>query len=650
MPLSASVLFHLNLNYSSIEVQERARVVRRCYGPLLDLVERVRGLVLSVEASGHTLERLERLDRAWVARLGELVHAGRVAFVGSGDSQIIGPLVPWSVNTWNQRLGRETYARLGLHPRVALVNEMAWSQGLVEPYLEAGYELLLMEWNNPRRSHPEWQEAWRCGTVWTRSPLGNRLRLAWTDTVLFQAFQRVAHGELEPEEYVARVLGRDGEGARHVFLYASDAEVFDHRPGRYRSEAALAPGQDGARSEWDRIARLLSLLGACGVRFVSPASLLDEPGFAPVAEVVLTSAADPIPVKKQPKYNVTRWALSGHDDVGINARCFARARELEDHAGTPRDWKNLCRALGSDLRTHLTEKRWRAFRSALPPAPEPVPCPPGPPLRRALVEERGRRLRVATDGVELVLLPRRGLAIESLAFPGATPAPLVGTLAFGHFEAIEWAADFYSGHSVLEIPARLRITDLESVVPRLDSRADAIDVAAEVSTPLGLLEKRVRVGADRVQLSFGFARLGERPAGSLRAAHLTLLEGGLGEPLWLECANGGPRERFELTGEFDHGAAVSPLVSARAALGATDGRLVLDDGQLTLELSWPKERAAALPLITRRIVDGKRFLRIAFSLAEIDETLRPGAPLHDFELTIRAARAGADELPARKSA
>ena len=34
--------------------------------------------------------------------------------------------------------------------------------------------------------------------------------------------------------------------------------------------------------------------------------------------------------------------------------------------------------------------------------------------------------------------------------------PLLGTLPLGHFDDIEWAADFYSGHTVLEVPGEKR--------------------------------------------------------------------------------------------------------------------------------------------------------------------------------------------------
>ncbi|MEW6074645.1 MAG: hypothetical protein AB1726_18885, partial [Planctomycetota bacterium] len=198
MDLHGTLLFHLNLRYSSIEVEERGEVVRRCYRPLLAFAEEVPGCALAIEASRHTLELIAEHDPEWIGRLRALAAAGRVEFVGSGDTQLIGPLVPAAVNRWNQRLGMEGYEKiLGLRPRTGLVNEMAWSQGLVEHYLDAGYETLVMEWNNPRRHHPEWKHERRYRPVWTESPGGERIAVLWADAVAFQKFQRAVVDDLE---------------------------------------------------------------------------------------------------------------------------------------------------------------------------------------------------------------------------------------------------------------------------------------------------------------------------------------------------------------------------------------------------------------------------------------------------------------------
>jgi len=632
--LEGTLLFHLNLNYSSIEVASRRAVLERCYRPLLELVERHDWLRVALECPGHTLERIARLDPRWIPRLCELVAAGRVEFVGSGDSQLIGPLVPAAVNRWNQALGRAAYERfLGQAPRIALVNEMAWSQGLVDAYLDAGYEAVITEWNNPRRFRPEWREEWRYGTASTASPTGRRIGLLWADAVLFQRFQRAVCGDLEPEDYVAGVLEKRGAAARHLFLYASDAEVFDYRPGRYASERPPL----GA-SEWERMGALLAALREGGVAFTLPGRVLDDERFASGACVDLCDAANPIPVKKQPKYNVTRWALSGWDDVGLNARCFARARELEQGDATARDWQHLCRAWGSDLRTHLTPRRWERLTRALPRATARVRTSPilgEHPLRKAEARRVGQRLRIETDGLSASLLVRRGLALESLAWHAIGERPLLGTLQLGHFEPIEYSADFYSGHTVLEVPAERRVTDLEPVEPVVDVTPAGVRVRAEVATALGPLPKELLFGAEQVELAWAFSRWGERPLASLRTGYVTLRDEAWGAELHVTCANGGPRERLRLHPGCDHGRNVSTLVSAAAALGATDGWLALDDGRIGIELSWPHDEVAALPLLTFQQVGAKRFVRLAFSLSEVDETHRRGAPLYDFRVSLR---------------
>lgn len=640
--LHGTLLFHLNLCYSSIEVERREEVVRRCYRPLLGLLDELPWLVLAVEASGFTLEEIQRIDPKWITRLSDHISSGRVEFVGSGDAQIIGPLVPGSVNRWNQRLGRETYERLlGRAPTTALVNEMAWSQGLVDHYLQAGYERLVMEWNNPRRHHPEWDNETRYGLSRTSSPLGRSIDLAWVDALLFQKFQRAASGELELDAYVEAVMSHAGTSARHVFVYASDAEVFDFRPGRYATEPALSAADDRG-VEWPRIADMLGRLDRAGLEFTTPAAFAARSDLAARPAVTLTSAADPIPVKKQPKYNVTRWALSGWDDLGLNSVCFARALRLERIDAGASEWRALCRAWSSDYRTHLTATRWKELSAeraeVLPPI---APEIPGAALSVSRVERTDGNLRIETDGVEIELDLRRGLAIRSLVFRSVGPARLIGTLPHGYFEDIDWAADFYSGHTVLEIPAQKRVTDLERVRPQVERRGDRVFVWGEVATALGALGKRVAVFADHVEIAYGLAALGKRPLGTLRTGIITLIPESFGPDLVLECANGGARERFPMREACDHAASVSTLVSASAALGATDGRLALDDGAIEVELSWCKERAAALPLLTLQPVSGKRFVRIAFSLAEIDETHRPGASLRDFELAIRARRIAA---------
>jgi hypothetical protein len=636
--LEGTLLFHLNLNHGSIEVEGRGAVVKRCYGPLLELAEGGPWMRLAIAASGHTLERIARADPSWIPRLFLLIESGRVEFIGSGDTLLIGPLVPAAVNRWNQELGRATYLRLlARAPRIALVNAMAWSQGLLDAYLDAGYEALIMEWNDPRRAHPEWQEGWRHQTAWTQSPSGRRIRILWTEAHLQQGFQRAATGELESARFVDGVLANGGPRARHAFLYAGAAEVFDYRPGR--AEAA-----DG---EWRRIFELCEALHARGLEFTTPQHVLADARYEPAATLELSAASNPIPLAHQPRCSVTRWALSGWEDVGLNARCFARAKELQRVGGSARDWQLLCRAWGADLRANLTEKRWRRLARSLPEVRPVKPSETGfheGPLRSRRVEWAGSRLAVGTEGVRAVLNLRRGLALDSLVLRHAGPEPLVGTLAPEHLGDAGWedaalgAHDLFSGHTVLEGPGAARVTDLAPVEPEVEELAHCVSVRARVPTARGPLPKEVRVHAQRIELRYGFSAWGKRPRGSLRTGALTLLDGAFGDELWVSCTNGGPRERMRLAPDFDHARGDPRRGSACAAFGASDGWIAIDDGRIGFEVSWPQEEAASLPLVTCRHVSGKRLVRLQFTLAELDETSRPGAPLHDFRLSIRPYR------------
>ena len=126
----------MNLAFSSIPEKKIPDVIRDCYWPLLDLAEDFGGV--GIEATGFTLEKIESIDQSWIKKLKTLIKSGKCEFIGSGYSQLIGPLVPAVVNRKNLSLGHEIYERLlGMKPETAYVNEQTYAQGLVELYLEA---------------------------------------------------------------------------------------------------------------------------------------------------------------------------------------------------------------------------------------------------------------------------------------------------------------------------------------------------------------------------------------------------------------------------------------------------------------------------------------------------------------------------------
>jgi hypothetical protein len=660
--------FHLNLAYSSIEEEQRTEVLQRCYWPLLRLV-RSRKLPVGIEASAVTLECVRNIDPAWMVEFSDLCGQGLCELIGSGYVQLIGPLVPPEVNAANLRLGNEAYSRmLGGRPSIALINEQAYSAGLIRHYIDAGFRAIIMEWDNPSRYHTEWSSELRYLPQIACGQHGEEIALIWNKSIAFQKFQRVAHGEMELAEYLPYLYGHLSDKRRVFPVYGNDVEIFDFRPGRYHTEAALGEG-----SEWERIASVFdALLGDDRFEFVLPSATLrwmDSPRGG--NRLHLESAEDPVPVKKQEKYNITRWAVTGRNDLGINTRC-RRLYEALKERDDDELWLELCYLWSSDFRTHITEKRWAGYLTRLELFEKRVGIGEGgygvgssfgdlrfsdgagtlqgwhtprvsdtlqrrDALRGWDTRRDGRFLSLENDLVRVVLNCRRGLAVDSLIVKKVSDKSLIGTLPHGYYRDIALGADYYSGHLVLETPGQAKVTDLSPVEPGIGLADDGESVAVwgSIATSLGLIRKRIVV-SPHGELGLEYRlEWEEMPPGALRLAHVTLNpEAFLSERLAFECHNGGfVAERFAV-GEkrIDHGRSVSFLVSATSAMGMTNGALRLGDGERSVAVKTRLDRACVVAQVMFIPVADSFFFRASFSAAELDETCR-NRPRVDFPRT-----------------
>ena len=618
-------LFHLNLAFSSIEEEQRGDVIKRCYWPLLELAK-THGPI-GIEATGFTLEEIDARDPAWCNEAKRLIAEGRVELIGSGYAQIIGPLVPAPVTEANLRLGNEVYGRLlGQRPKLALVNEQAYSAGLVGLYLDAGYRAILMDWDNPAAHHPEWPVETRYRAQRAAGADGREIALLWTNTVAFQKLQRLAHGDIALSDYVGYVAGQRSAEPRALCLYASDAEIFDFRPGRYRTEEALDGG------EWARIGEAFAALSDVdALHLMAPSDALDVAA-AKRPALHLESAACPVPVKKQRKYNLSRWAVTGRDDLGVNAACERIYRGLVRANAGAAAWKELCYLWSSDFRTHITEKRWAAFCAQL--AKAEAKCGPPPehasrvrPPRKGEVVGTSRYIDIETPTLNARLDRRRGLAIESLQFAGDA-RPVVGGLPHGHFDDIALQADWYTGDCVFEAPGEHKVTDLEWCEPEIAKTADGdVVVSARIETPKGAILKSLRFHAANPRVDFdltfdwqGFDR------GSLRLGHITLLPDAFDwDGLFLTTHNGGKDcETFSLKDQsVDHGAPVSFLVSSSYGIGMTEGWAEIGDVATRIRVDVDRETAPLLGLLTHKRSGGSLFCQLVLSALELDETRKP---------------------------
>lgn len=613
--LSLFAFFHINLAFSSIEVEARADVIARCYRPLLKLADTVGAI--GIEATGFTLEEIHARDPAWIDDLKALVTAGKVEFIGSGYTQMIGPLVPAAVTEKNLTLGNAVYRRFGLCPTLALVNEQAYAAGLVGLYQDAGYRGLLMDWDNPA-AHHHWPQEARYGTHRVRGNGGAELDLLWTDTVAFQMLQRYVHGDITLQGYTDFIRDQRGAANRAFCLYASDAEVFDYRPGRYRSEEVF-DAETG--SEWDRMAAAFIALQTAEACHIALPSACIGPARA---TLTLETPACPVPVKKQRKYNLSRWAVTGRDDITLNAFCQRFYQHLAANpAATDDDWRALCRLWASDLRTHITEKRWQDVRTCLADLsselPPPAPLPPVPPD-----SIRVRHISVATRRINAILDRRRGLCLDEVSFGGP---PLIGKLPLGAFADIGWQADWYTGDAVFEAPGEHKVTDLEWCEARQGYSGEDPLLYARVSTPKGDIEKFWRFSAAEPLIEcdqiFHWNDWGK---GVLRLGHVTLLPDAFeAEKLTLTTHNGGYQpETFFLSGEeIEHGAPVSFLVSASQGLGMTEGWAELSDGRHFIRIEVDRAVAPLMGLLTHRRLRGGLFCQFILSALELDDTRKP---------------------------
>jgi hypothetical protein len=650
MKLQAFSFFHLNLAYSAIEVAQRKDVIERCYWPLLRLA-RARQLPFGIEVSAWTLETIAEIDPAWLAELRDLVTNGPCEFIGCGYAQVIGPLAPVAVNRANFRLGMQRYeALLGLRPKIALVNEQAYSAGLVPLYLEAGYEALIMEWNNPARAHPAWPSEWRYLPQYAHGTGDKAMPLIWNKSISFQKFQRYVHGEIELDEYMDYVRTHQGSSPRAFPVYGNDVEVFDFRPGRYMTEAPLR-----ATVEWQRIDAMYAALQAePGIDMIPTSgvlSLMGQPGAG--NRLQLETAAQPVPVKKQDKYNLLRWAVTGRDDLGINTRCWQIAEAMEaDGGASDADWTELCYLWSSDFRTHITESRWQDYRLRLEACHQRwVTVPSAMPVSSLAlaevpesdgsltVQRVGRWLEVRGRRLSLRLNCLRGLALESLIDAAVSEKSLCGTVHHGYFDDIQWGADYYSGHLVFESPGRPKVTDLNAVEPVVAWVKGGVCVKATVATILGPVDKTwwIDEAGGEVTLSYRL-HWKDVGVGSLRLGQMTLNPEAFDAPtLSYRTHNGGQDlEQFPMAGDdFDHGSAVSFLISANHAVGLTQGDIDIGDAHRCVRVRVSKSQAAVVGLVTHRIIRDKYLCRAALSARELDDTCRGGGTLGPLEIDLR---------------
>jgi len=614
--------------YSSIELEERRKVIKNCYWPIFDLADN--GISIGLEAPAVTIEIIRDIDKQWTNELVNYIKAGKIEFIGSGFSQIIGPLVPAKVNEWNQKLGSEVYSEiLGVKPRIALINEMSYSSGIIEHYIDAGYESIIMEWNNPRSSHMEWVNEWRFNPQKALGCNNKTIPIIWADSIAFQKFQRFVHGEYGLREYIQYIKSQLGENIRYFPLYSNDVEIFDYRPGRYHTETQIH-----GSSEWDRIIELYTQLDQedwCTLIFPSKALVgADDPNTN--NELRLESAAQPIPVKKQGKYNINRWAVTGRNDLGINTKCYQIYEGLiSNNNENSSDWRELCYLWSSDFRTHITEGRWQDYVVQLDNSlNEYLPQTEHEKKEILLkgespqVSEDDKSFKIENDNYIVILNKRKGLTIQELVCKSISDESLLGTLDHGFYDDISLGADYYSGHAVIEKPGEHKVTDLGKLAPEIVEASNSIRLKTEQKWANYRFKNNILINSEEIILEKAIeAETIEKAI--IHPYNFTINPRAWDrETLFIETHNGGSSpERFFLKGQkISHGDLYSPLISARQGYGNTEGLFIIGDSEKSIAFFCGMTLSALIPSIVYFEDNNDYFFRLQYSAQELDETLK----------------------------
>ena len=650
------MIFHLNLCFSSIEECARGEVIDRCYSPLLDICEKT-NTPIGIEFTGQTLELINDLRPDWLTRFKKLAAVGLCELIGSGQSQIIGPLVPWLLNDWNQKLGIETYLQLlEIIPKIVLTNEMSFSNSLVDLYSDHHYSAIVMDRRSLMLSLNENLIDYNKQHIELEGSNGRRLPVLWSDSIIFQKMQQFVHGAITFEDYKQTILAYGQRAGNIIPIYTNDAEVFNYRPGRFSEETLLHP-----EGEWNRVEKLLqNIKHIMGIQVVLPSVALSELIQHKKLTRKITTSKHPISVKKQAKYNISRWAVTGKDDTWLNTECFSIFESLANTAvGDKKIWRDLCELWASDLRTHITEKRWANALQKLESLKNKVSVKNKPITdfkadsiysleELASTEKIGNfsirldseevYLDVSAPGLFLRLNLRRGACIARLKFHEHRGADCIGTKPHGYFDCISLGADYYSGGIIIELPSeRKRITDLQDVKPILQlGKHGNLRIISDIETEKGLIKKTITINErnPEIMLSYTFPNW-EPVFGSVRVGNLTFLDQLSGAETKVSCKNGGrSKEKFSIDSTTRHDCSASTLVTATSGFGATDGIIDVSNSDIGIRVKWKPSEGYALPLLNYQKSGEESLLRLFFSLMELDDTKKSGSQLQDFSFVI----------------
>lgn len=458
----AYLFFHLNLFFSSLPERKRKEVIKKCYWPLLNLIDKS-NFKIGIEITGWTLNEIKKLDNNWIIYFKKLLKEKKTYLIGSSYSQSIFPLVPAEVNSYNIKYGKNIYKKiLNQTPTIAYVNEQCFSKSIVDLFKSAKYKTLIMDWDCVKNS----SNLNKKYKFYVQKLNGNTstINVLWNSSLNFQNFQKVAHSRLDLKEYLETFNKTNTFSEGIVNIYGSDAEIFDFRLKRFENEGQLL---DQNQSEWSKIHIILNKLSK-SLNIINPNDLLKIKFNSKYQNqlIDITSLKNNLPTKKQKKYNPLRWLIGGRDNFTINTICWKIYLKGKKNIN---DIKKLCYYWSSDFRTHIEKNRWRHFYNKIKKSNRKSVIKNFiTKIKRSDLEkeiynlEEGENFIKYDDGKYYFTLDKeRGLSLNNYGIIKKNEyQTYLRKYNQGYFDSYRLNADFYNGHNLVE-NSNLKFSDLD---------------------------------------------------------------------------------------------------------------------------------------------------------------------------------------------
>lgn len=627
----AYLFFHLNLFFSSLPENKRKEVIKKCYWPLLNLIDKS-DFNIGIEITGWTLNEINKLDQKWIILFKKLLLQNKTYLIGSSYTQAIFPLIPAKVNSFNIIYGKQIYKKiLNQVPKIAYVNEQCFSKSVVDLYKSQKYQTLIMDWDcikNNKNINQKFK-------FYPQKLKGNKntIDVLWNSSTNFQNFQKTIHSKLSELKYleIFKKVNKSQEGI--VNIYGSDVEIFDFRLKRFENESKILNQNS---SEWQKISEVLSEFKKKKFNFLN-LNNLNKINFRSKFEknlIDITSLKNNLPTKKQIKYNPLRWYVGGQDNYRLNTACwriYLNSNKNNDIL------KKLCYYWSSDFRTHIEKKRWKKIFSQIKKEENKFSKKisvtkflvrkfnKGNLRRNKYLLENGKNSIFYNDAKYFFEFDKeRGLTLNSFGlFKGKLKCRYLTKYNQGFYYNDKLNADFYNGHNVVE-NANFKFSDLDQRGDiKITKKNNFIILSNQFyKENIVYIEKKWFFDTqEKILFLYNKIKTFNEKFLTMRCNYFNLNHKIFElQKLKISTKNGGlSKETFNLNENesFHHDETLSPKFSSQNCLGNTDGNINFSDHKNEINFKIFNEVGISAPMLNfQRDKFNSYFLRLLTSFQE----------------------------------